>query len=286
MSDVRELALGELEVLAGLGLSVLLALYHAVVTGKQIVRFEYCVQFGFELVQCASHAKLNSFGLAGNASTPDGDFNVVFPGSFGNFKGKKNGLTLGREKEIGFKRLFVYRNFSFAGLDMYAGGGRFAAAGERLVSHGLEFDFFWFLCHHVVLGTCVNTQVGEDFAPQSVFRKHALDCIANQERGIFFEHLFGRSKGGSPGIARVAEVELILHFVSGETHFTGIDHNNIVSRIHMGSKFRFVFSSENACYIAAKPAQWLSFGIDYQPFLADVLGFGRICFQTLGIHDI
>ena len=37
MSDVKRSALGELEVLSGFGLSVLLALNHTVVTGKQIV---------------------------------------------------------------------------------------------------------------------------------------------------------------------------------------------------------------------------------------------------------
>ena len=83
-------ALGELEALAGTGLTGLFAFLHARVAGEETERLDNLAVFGIDLGEAARNRVTDRNGLCVDATTFDDHIDVIFVGQRGRLKGGEN----------------------------------------------------------------------------------------------------------------------------------------------------------------------------------------------------
>ena len=91
-------------------------------------------------------------------------------------------------------------------------------------------------------GTIVDVHVFDDATAETVFGEHAFNHL--DEEGVIagldvlVERLLHEDLGSrhtlSAGIAGVAEILAVGHFLAGQTHFVGIDDDYIVAALYVG----------------------------------------------------
>jgi len=73
-------------------------------------------------------------------------------------------------------------------------------------------------------------------------------------------------------ISGKAHVGFLLFFLAGDAHFFGINNNDEITRINMGSKDSFLFAAEQSCRFDRDPAKNLILGVDDPPLARNVSG--------------
>ena len=71
------------------------------------------------------------------------------------------------------------------------------------------------------------------------------------------------------------KIDFLIHFLTGQLHLIGIDNNDKIPHILMGSKRGFMLTLQYPCHLRSQPAQDLIFGIHDIPF---PMGHYFICF--------
>ena len=104
--------------------------------------------------------------------------------------------------------------------------------------------------------------------------------------GFFSNNSVGVVLRCPPGISSVADVLLVGPLLTAQLHFGRVDHDNIVSAIHVWREIDLVFSAKQLGHFGGQSAQLLSFSIDHQPLLVHSCCIGRKGFVTQCIHDL
>jgi threonine dehydratase len=82
----------------------------------------------------------------------------------------------------------------------------------------------------------------------------------------------------------VTEVELVLFLVASHGNLVGVDDNNVITNIHVGSKHRFVLATQNECNLGGQPAESRTIGVDDEPGTLNVARLWRVCLLKLWFH--
>src|SRR6218665_1599625 len=136
--SIRNLALRELEGLAGLGLAVLLAFDDAAVAGQEAALLERRAQCRLEEVQGLGDAVTNGTGLAGQTTTGNSDDDVVLVGAFGRDDRLLDDQLQNGTGEVGGEFAAIDGRGALARLDPDAGDGILALAGGIGAALGVE----------------------------------------------------------------------------------------------------------------------------------------------------
>ncbi len=103
----RILTLGELEALASLGLTGLLAFYCTRVAGHETVLAEHRLVLGVDLYQCAGDSQTKGFGLTLVTAAVEVDVDVILLGYVERAQGLLYDILKNRRGEVNGERAFV-----------------------------------------------------------------------------------------------------------------------------------------------------------------------------------
>ena len=134
----------------------------------------------------------------------------------------------------------------------------------------------------LVLGTLVDVEVGEQVGGQFVFGKHALDDAANE---LLVAVGLGDDVSGSAGLLTagvhaVAEIDAVGHLLAGEQNLVGIDDDDIVAAIHVGSEAGLVLATQELSHFGGETAEDLVGGVYDNPLFLGGHLVGRNGFVT------
>ncbi len=137
-----------------------------------------------------------------------------------------------------------------------------------------------------VLRTGVDLEVAQERISEAGLGKHALDCVTEYELGFPAELVGGVDKPLAARVTRVPYIDLVGHFLSRESYLVGIDDDNVVTAIHVGSVTGFVLAAQDLRHLRRKTAQNLPLRVDDDTFLVDRLRVCGDCFVNLLIHFV
>ena len=140
-----------------------------------------------------------------------------------------------------------------------------------------------------MLGTIVNVNVLQQLGTQTVLGQHALDDLHVQGvhtlAQVFLLLALGLQLGGgaealATGIAGVANILVFGPLLAGHFALVGIDDDDVVTTVNMGSVVGFVLATEDLSHLRAQATQDLVGSINYHPFLLNGIGVCRNGFVT------
>ena len=88
-------------------------------------------------------------------------------------------------------------------------------------------------------------EVAEDLVAKTGLREHTLDCSPDQFSGSLLKDLLRRGEALSTGIAGIADVHAVGHLVALEGDFLGVDDDDVVTAVDVGSKAGLVLATED-----------------------------------------
>lgn len=118
-----------------------------------------------------------------------------------------------------------------------------------------------------VFGTGIHVEVAEQLIAQTIFGQHAFYHFAEEAIFTLGLEACGGCLALSTGVAGVAQIDAIVPLVAGQNDFVGINHDDIVSAIHVRSEVGFVLAPEQLGDLGAQASQRLAVCIDDHPFL-------------------
>lgn len=83
----------------------------------------------------------------------------------------------------------------------------------------------------------------EHLPAEWIARQHTFDGSLQHELRCSLEQMFQRLRFQVADIARVVMVNLVGQLVSGDANLLGVNHYDVVARIHVGSKFGLMLAA-------------------------------------------
>ena len=120
--------LGDLEALAGAGLTGLLAFLLPGITGEELVFAEGVLKIGIRLEEGAGDTELDGTDLTGHSTTHGADGSVVLVGDIGGLEGVEHLVLEGESTEVILEGALVDRDLTRARDKGDAGGGGLATS--------------------------------------------------------------------------------------------------------------------------------------------------------------
>ena len=175
--------------------TVLFALLHSRIAGKEPCLFQRAAKLRICGEQRAGDAVTNRARLAGRAAAVDVDVHVILFGKVRENQGRTDDHLEGFETEILVDVTLVDRDVAGAGEKTNARDGLLASAGAdvsdlchcRSPFRLLELQRLRLLCFVVVIRTCVNAELLEHLRAKRAFRHHAADGLVNRELRLLLE---------------------------------------------------------------------------------------------------
>ena len=96
-----------------------------------------------------------------------------------------------------------------------------------------------------MLAALVKIQVVQELCTKTVLRKHAFDSHPEKLSRFLLKHFLRGGEPLSSGITGVTDIHPVSHLSSGEPYLVGIDHDDIVTAVHVRSEARLVLPAEN-----------------------------------------
>ena len=115
----------------------------------------------------------------------------------------------------------------------------------------------------LVLGTLVDVEVVEQLCGQFVFGKHTLDNAAEEFLvAVGLGDDVSRSAGLlTAGVHTVTEINAVGHLLSSELNLVGIDDDDVVTAIHVGSEAGLVLTTKELSHFGSETAENLIGGV-------------------------
>ena len=116
-----------------------------------------------------------------------------------------------------------------------------------------------------MIGSRINFDILETFPSQRTVGKHPFDRLLERKGRLALDHFRVILLFQPPRIAGIPVINFIFSFPSGNADLFGIDHDDLIAEIKIGSIERLVFPANNQDYLCGESAQSLSRGIDEIP---------------------
>lgn len=177
------------------------------------------------------------------------------------------------ETKILFHVATIDRDFALAWNQTNTGNGRFSAASA------VVDDFCHVLCSSLsrladvqlkllrllscmrMLRASVNAELAVHLSAETVLRQHALDCMLENALRETLQHVASRRERRATLVAGMTEIRLIREFLTREFYFLCIDDDDVITRINVRSKGRFIFTAKNFCDFSCEAADSLAFSV-------------------------
>ena len=90
-----------------------------------------------------------------------------------------------------------------------------------------------------------------------MFGEHAFDCPHQQLGRIFFKEMLRISGLESARIARVMDIEFVLHLIAGQVYLLGIDNDDMITHVYVRGEGGAVLAAEDVGDLHGEPADHL-----------------------------
>ena len=132
-----------------------------------------------------------------------------------------------------------------------------------------------------MLAALVKIQVVQELCTKTVLRKHAFDSHPEKLSRFLLKHFLRGGEPLSSGITGVTDIHPVSHLSSGEPYLVGIDHDDIVTAVHVRSEARLVLPAENERDPGSKTAEHQVGSINHDPLFLDIASLERYSLVTL-----
>ena len=102
--------------------------------------------------------------------------------------------------------------------------------------------------------------------------EEGMEAILEMTLEALCHQLAGSEYALAAGIAGVAQILALSHFVAVEHDLVGIDDDDVVAAVEVGREVSFIFAAEDLGDDRAKATENDAFGIDDHPLLLDSSG--------------
>ena len=141
-----------------------------------------------------------------------------------------------------------------------------------------DIEGFGLLCSVRMLGAGIDAKIAELDAGQRTARQHPLDRLFHHPlRKLALEDGLRRPLLDAADKAGVMIVDLLVALLAGQHDLVGVDDDNVVTVVDVRRVGRLVLAAQPHGRDGGEPADHEAGGVDQNPFLLDLGGFGRIC---------
>lgn len=112
-----------------------------------------------------------------------------------------------------------------------------------------------------MLRSSVNAELAVHLRTKAVVRQHAFDRMLNHALRELLQHQSGTCERRAALITGMTEIRLIRKFLTRKFHFLSIDDDDVITRINVRSKGRFIFTAKNFCDFSCEAADSLAFSV-------------------------
>lgn len=145
-------------------------------------------------------------------------------------------------------------------------------------------NFGWLLGSVRMLGTYIYMKVAFDSIAQLVLWQHTIYSHFDDPGGMLTQHLLWSSETLTTWITGVTDIFLLGPFPSSETHLLGVDHDDVVTTIYVGSEVGFMLAAKHESDAGGNTTKNLVLSINYQPILVNGFVIGRHRLVSQSIH--
>ena len=131
-----------------------------------------------------------------------------------------------------------------------------------------------------MLWTGIDVEVTIDLVAQLGLGKHTLDGVLENGLWLSLQLIADVAETLATWETGVMHIIFFSHLVAGELDLLGIDNDDVVATIAVGSVARFTLATENHGNLGGKTAEDLSFSIDDIPFLVGIFLVDADCLVT------
>lgn len=124
-----------------------------------------------------------------------------------------------------------------------------------------------------MLRTSEYMEVGDEAVAETVLRKHTANNLGKELSGVLLEFLLRGAEALATWITRVADINAIGHFLTGQLNFVCVDDDNVVTAVLIRGKAWLVLATEDLSNLRAHAAEDLALSVDYNPTLLCVSSF-------------
>ena len=116
-----------------------------------------------------------------------------------------------------------------------------------------------------MLRSCVNVQIAEDLVTKAGLREHSFDGPPYEFGRSLCKDLLRSRETLSTRITGVTDINTIVHLVSLEHDLLGVDHDDVVTAVHVRGVARLVLATEDKSDPGSKTAECQICSIDDEP---------------------
>ena len=250
----ERLSLGELGSATGCFETVFLPLLHPGVTGQEACLLEDRTIIGIDIEKSTGDTVTDSTGLTGIAAAVNINEDVKLAEGVGELEGSTNDHLEGFISKVIVEISLVDDDFAGAGNETYTGNGAFTPAGSKILSGSchdiyllpklLEYKDFGLLGFMLVVGSCINANLGEHLPAEGSLGHHAANGLIEKKFGLLCKKItiFGLLE--SAGIAGVMVVDLLIQLVAGHNDLISVDDDNVITAVNVRGVDGLVFATE------------------------------------------
>src|SRR5690606_6696757 len=131
-----------------------------------------------------------------------------------------------------------------------------------------------------MLGAAHDLELAQHPASQRIAGQHALHGKLERPLRRPREQLLERFGLHVPDVAGVVIVHLVLHLPAGHADLLRVDHDDVITGIHVRRIDGLVLAAEPPSDLRGEPPERLAVGVDDVPVAADALRLGRKCLHV------
>ena len=94
-------------------------------------------------------------------------------------------------------------------------------------------------------GTGIHKKLLVHLATQAVLRKHPFNGTLDDHLGTALQQVLGNFFFQTTGVTRKVVIHFLLQLVTSELNLVGIDHDNKIATVNVGSEIRFVLTTKD-----------------------------------------
>ena len=106
----------------------------------------------------------------------------------------------------------------------------------------------------LVFSASIHKQVGKQLTTQTALGQHTPHCLFDNALRVLGQQFAGRLEALSARIARVPDIDLVGHFLTGQFDFFGVDNDHVITTINVRCEIRLVFAPDDFGYFTGQTA--------------------------------
>jgi len=126
-----------------------------------------------------------------------------------------------------------------------------------------------------MVGPLVDGELADYLPPQPVLGKHPADGPFHRQGRPLGHEADVPDASKAARVSRVPVEDLLLLLAPGQADPLGVDHDDVVPRVHVRGVDGLVLATEDLGHLGSEPAQHGALGVDHVPAAFDVARLRR-----------